>query len=223
MGKKDDIDREIATLIFCTHRKRRPRSITEIADIIESLRRKLGSYEAVSERVNLSTEMLREFRSVRLLDPTVRALVEQRAIDSVDLVYRISKLEPKKQRAIANKFLKDQLTGNDVRAIRSFKKGKEQSAREVISKITKSRNIRVYILQFKLPDKTRTTELRKRFERILGRTQIVDLRAKNGVASLGLSYRGQKRLREAAKKKKMTLRRFVNRFVERKQSVGKVL
>ena len=214
MAKATDKEVAIATLIACTRRKRRPKSITEIAGIIEFLWKELGSYKKVGETVGLSTEMLREFRSVKFLDPTVRTLVDKRVIDSVDLVYRISKLNAKAQKAVIEKFLKDDLTGDDARVVKSFQRRSGQSIRNTISKIMKSRNIRTYIVEFEIPRGKNMSQIRKRFEKIVGKTEIVSFVVNGKVAALELSYQGQKKLRERAKEKKITLRKFVIRLLK---------
>ena len=214
MAKLTDKEEAIATLIACTRRKRRPKSITEIAGIIEFLFKELGSYKKVGETVGLSTEMLREFRSVKFLDPTLRILVDKRVIDSVDLVYRMSKLNPKAQKAVIEKFLKDDLTGDDARVVKSFQRRNSQSIRNTISKIMKSRNIRTYIVEFEIPRGKKISQIRERFEKIVGKTEIISLVVNGKVAALELSYKGQKKLRERAKEKKITLRKFVLRLLK---------
>lgn len=214
MAKATEEEKAIATLIACTRRKRRPKSITDIADIIEFLWKELGSYKKVGETVGLSTEMLREFRSVKSLDPTVRTLVDKRVIDSVDLVYRISKLNAKAQKAVIEKFLKDDLTGYDARVVKSFQRRSGQPIRNTISKIMKSRNIRTYIVEFEIPRGKNMSQIRKRFEKIVGKTEIVSFVVNGKVAALELSYQGQKKLLERAKEKKITLRKFVIRLLK---------
>ncbi|UCG94435.1 MAG: hypothetical protein JSW13_01365 [Candidatus Aerophobus sp.] len=215
MLKKPKTEKAIATLIGCTRRKRRPKSITEIASIIEFLRKELGSYKAVGKAVGLSTEMLREFRSVESLDQDVKPLVDKRIIDSVDLVYRISKLNAKAQKAVIEKFLKNDLTGDDARVVKSFQRRSGQSIRNMISKIMKSRNIRTYILEFEMPSGKSKNQIRKRFEKIVGNAEIVSFFVNGKAATLALSYQGQKKLRERAKEKKITLRKFVIRLLKK--------
>lgn len=209
MAKGTEKEKAIVTLIGCTRRKRRPKSITEIAGIIEFLRRELGSYKKVGEIVGLSTEMLREFRSVKFLDPKVITLVDKRVIDSVDLVYRISKLDAKDQRAVIDKFLNDDLTGDDARVVKSFRRSSGQSIRNSISEIMKSRNIRTHIVEFEMPSGKNKSQIRKRFEKIVGKTEIVSFKVEKRMVALELSYKGQKKLRESAKGEKTTLRKFV--------------
>lgn len=209
MEEKVSVKKAISELIGCTRRKRRLKSIIEITDIIEFLHKELGTYRAVAERVGLSTEMLREFRSVRLLDPEVRELVEKRVIDSVDLVYRISKLDPKTQKAVVDKVLKDQMTGDDARVVKSLVVGRKGSGKAAILQTMKSRDIKTYLIQFRMPKERTSCQLRGDFSKIIGGREIVSFKFEKGMAVLELSYRGQKELRIAAKRRKKTLRKFV--------------
>jgi hypothetical protein len=210
------VKKAISELIGCTRRKRRPKSIVEIADIIEFLRAKLGTYRAVADRVDLSTEMLREFRAVKLLAPEMHRLVAERTIDSVDLVYRISKSKPATQKAIVRKVLQDALTGNDVRVVKSSSTG-QMSEQKALLRTIESRDIKTYLIRFQMPKRKSASEVQRDFSRIVGANQIVSLKIEKGVATLGLSYRGQKRLREAAKQEKEPLREFVMNILEQKR------
>ncbi|HUW19657.1 MAG TPA: hypothetical protein VMW16_10175 [Sedimentisphaerales bacterium] len=213
MAKTDEIEKAVVTLIGCTRRKKRAKSITDIAAMIEFLRDELGSYSAVANKVGLSTEMLREFRSVKQLDPEIHTLVEKRIIDSVDLVYRISKLDSKSQKALVEKFLKGDLTLDDARVLKSFKGAKGVSATYAISKVVRSRDIRTYILRFPVPRGRSKKLLREEFRKITGEQEIVAFKIEGQRAVLELSYKGQKKLRDAARRDKLTLARSVQNII----------
>jgi len=211
---KEKVEKAIATLIACTRRKKRPKSIIEIAHNIEFLKNELGSYKAVGETIGLSTEMLREFRSVKFLTPKIQILINKRVIDSVDLVYRISKLDDKGQEAVVATFLKNDLTGDNARAVKTFKKRSGKSTQHAISKIIKSRNIKTYKIEFGISKESVKSKLRKKFEKIVARNEIVSFEVENGKAILELSYQGQKNIREAARKENTTLREFVKSLLK---------
>jgi len=213
VAKTDEIEKAVVTLIGCTRRKKRAKSITDIAAMIEFLRDELGSYSAVANKVGLSTEMLREFRSVKQLDPEIHTLVEKRIIDSVDLVYRISKLDSKSQKALVEKFLKGDLTLDDARVLKSFKGAKGVSATYAISKVVRSRDIRTYILRFPVPRGRSKKLLREEFRKITGEQEIVAFKIEGQRAVLELSYKGQKKLRDAARRDKLTLARSVQNII----------
>ena len=213
------VKKAISELIGCTRRKRRPKNIIEIADLIEFLKTRLGTYKAVADRAGLSTEMLREFRAVKLLSPEIRTLVVDRIIDSVDLVYRIGKLKPEIQKDIVRKVLKDKLTGDDVRVVKSSSAG-QMSEREALIRTIKSRDVKTYLIRFQMLKGKSVGDVQRDFSRVVGANEIVSLKVKKGVATLGLSYRGQKRLREAAKRDDKTLRKFVINVLERGRERG---
>lgn len=210
------VKKAISELIGCTRRKRRPKSIIEIANLIEFLKTKLGTYKAVSDKVGLSTEMLREFKAVKFLSPEIHNLVAERIIDSVDLVYRIGKLRLETQKAIVHKVLQNTLSGNDVRVVKSSSAG-QMSEREALIRTVKSRDIKIYIIRFHMPKGKSSSAIRRDFSRIIRPKEIVSLKVEKGVATIGLSYKGQKKLREAAKQKNKTLREFVMNILEQKR------
>lgn len=207
-NKKSAVDEAIAMLIACTRRKQRPKSIVEIAGMIEFLRGQLGSYKSVSETVGISTEMLREFRSVDKLEGEIRSLVENRTIDSVDLVYRISKLDPATQRAVVRAVLVGRMMGDDARVVRSFS-GRRSSPEDAVTRTIKSRDVRTYLIKFATPADKRTSDLRNTFRMVVGNDEIVSVNTEDGTSTIELTYRGQKNLRRAAKEAGVTLRTFV--------------
>ncbi len=214
--KEMTVEKAVATLIGSTRRKNRPNSIAEIAEIIEFLRVRLGSYKAVGEAVGLSTEMLREFRSVERLSPYVKGLVAERVVDSVDLVYRISKLDAKGQRAVVQQYLESNVTGDDARAIKSYKQAGRRSTSEAIKKIRSSRDIRHYVLEFPLPKGGTKGKVRECFAQVVGKSEIVSVQTENKTARLSLSQKGQKKLRTAAKKAGKSLRTYVTNLLKEK-------
>jgi len=221
MEEEIAVKKAVSELIGCTRRKHqeRPKNIIEIAELIEFLRAKLGTYKSVAERVGVSTEMLSEFRSVRDLVPEVRQLVSKRVIDSVDLVYRISKLKPETQEAIVRQVLEGVMTGNDVRVVKSSIAGRMPEKTALLRTI-KSRNIKRYLIRFQMPKGKSAREVRRNFSKIIGVDDINFFKTEKGVVTLGVSSKGLKRLSEAAKRENKTLRKFVMSILERESEGG---
>jgi hypothetical protein len=212
-AKKPDVDEAIAILIACTRRKQRPKSIVEIARLIEFLRQELRSYKSVSDAIGISTEMLREFRSVEKLEGEVRSLVENRTIDSVDLVYRISKLNSATQRAVVREVLGGRMMGDDVRVVRSLSRS-HISPEDVVTRVMESRDVKTYVIKFPTPVRNKANQLRNTFRAVVGDDEIVSFDIEDGTGTIELTYRGQQNLRRAAKRAGMTLRRFVTSLLE---------
>ena len=86
----------------------------------------------------------------------------------------------------------------------------------MIKDYQKSKDIRVYVAQFRLPVRfNNRIDLRKRFEEIVGRREIIKWHLKGRVVVLELTVLGHKNLREAVRKQKTTLRKFVKSVVEK--------
>lgn len=207
----------IARLIANTHRTKRPNNLIEIAHDIRWLQNDLGSLKAVSETIGISTDMLRQFLSVERLCPEVHKLVKERKIDLVNIVHYMRSFSPKAQQVIAREVIAGRLSPNDIRVLAPLQKSLPHfTINQLISRVQKSRNIKVYIAYFRIPLGFKNTNvLKRRFEKIVGKTEIVSFTIKDQVGTLELTLVGQKKLREAAKKRNLSLRKFVDMVVQK--------
>ncbi len=211
-GKREIV---IARLIANTIRKRRPNNLIEIARDIRWLQKDLGSLEAVSGTIGISTDMLRQFLSVERLCPKVRKLVEERKIDLVNIVHYMRSFEPKAQQVIAREVIAGRLSANDIRVLAPLQKSLSHfTVGQLISRVQKSRDIKVYVAYFRIPLGFKNINaLKRRFEKIVGKTEILSFAVKDLVGTLELTLLGKKKLREAAKKRNLSLRKFVDMVV----------
>lgn len=102
-----ELDEATALSIIYANTKRKKRSIDLIAfaKTFKYLVDLYGSKSALSKKVGLSTEMVREFLIPLKLSKEVQKLISERKIDSVDVIREISALrDPTKQIAAANAF-----------------------------------------------------------------------------------------------------------------------
>jgi hypothetical protein len=223
-GLKDieNVEKALAIIISCTRRVKRPFDLVTLVENILYAKRCMGSLEAVGEAVKLSVRQLEDFLEVEKLCAEVITLVKKRAIDSVDIVKTISKLSPKKQKGLSKYIIKGRITSKDVRIITTFaKKFPRKSIEQVIAEYEKSKDIRLYVAQFRLPTSFNNMDgIHKRFIEIVGKDEIKKLKFNKEVAVLEVTAMGYKKLREAVRKKQMTLRKFiaaiVNEIGERK-------
>ena len=216
MNKGNERENVIARLIANTLKRKRPDNLIEIARYIRWLENDLGSLKAVSDVIRISTDMLRQFLSVERLCPEVRKLVEERKIDLVNIVHYMRNFDPEAQQTIAREVIAGQLSANDVRALAPLRKAlPELTIEKLILHIQRSRNIKVYVAYFSVPlgFKDAQEALRRRFEEIVGDSEIFSFAVKDHVGTLELTSVGQKKLREAAKEHKLSLRKFVDRIV----------
>lgn len=220
-------DQEIALrLIANTRRKKRPDSIVKIAGYIRKLESDVGSLKAVSEipGIDISEHMLRQFLSVERLCPEVKKLVEERKIDRINVVHYMRNFDPEAQKTIAKEVIAERLSANDVRVLAPLLKSLSGlTVEQLISKVIKSKNIKIYVAYFRVPPELKDDEaLRRRFEDIVGESEVKSLTVEDHIGTLELTTVGQKMLREAAKQHKLSLRKFVDTVVHR-QVEGELL
>lgn len=217
MEQDKKLKKAVALIIACTRRIKRPKDIVTLARSISYAEKRIGDLEAVAEVVGLSVRQLKDFQTVQKLCAEVKILVKNRVIDSVDVVKNISKLPPKKQKTLATHFADGKVTSKDVRIITTFaQKFPGKSIEKVITDYQKSKDIRVYVAQFRLPPHfNNRIGLCKKFEEIVGQREIMKWHLKDRVVVLELTVLGHKKLREAVRKQRSTLRKFVTSIVEK--------
>ncbi len=216
MNRENKREIIIAQLIANTRRKKRPNNLIQIAGEIRWLENDLGSLKAVSETIGISTDMLGQFLSVERLCPEVQKLVEERKIDLVNVVHYMRNFDAKAQRVIAGEVIAGRLSGNDIRVLAPLRKSlPDLTIKQLISRVEKSRNIRVYVAYFLIPQRLKDTErLKRRFEKIVGKTEIVSFSVKNRIGTLELTTIGRKKIRKAAKERNLSLRKFIDMIMQ---------
>lgn len=210
-----EVEPIIARLIANTRKRKRPNNLVEIAHDIRQAQNKLGSLEAVAETISLSTDQLWQFLSVEQLCPEVQKLVEERKIDLVNIVHYMRNFDGEAQQVIAREVIAGRLSGEDIRALAPLQKSLPHlSVHGLISRVQKSRDIKVYVAYFRVPVGFRDVNgLRRRFERIVEQSEIVSFTVEGQIATLKLTPSGRKKLRGAARERNMSLRKFVEAVV----------
>jgi hypothetical protein len=205
------LEKSLSLIIACTRRVKRSKDLFTLAKNISFAAKKIGGIEKLAKAVNLSVQQLKDFLSVGDLCAEVKELVGKRAIDSVDVVKTISKLPVKKQKVLAENLVKGKIASKDVRIITTFaKKFCDKPMAKVIEDYQSSKDIRLYVAQIGLPQRfTNQRGLRNRFEEIVRKSEIKRLQFERGIAVLEVTTLGYKRLREAVRKRQMTLRKFI--------------
>ncbi len=194
---------------------RRNKNLWEIAEALEWAEKKWGGLKNVSERIDVSVGMLRQFFSVRnISSPPLKKLVRERKIDSVTIVHKIRNFEEAKQNQIANAVLSGRLSSSDVRVLIPFiLKHPELSIDEAITYVESSKNKKVYVIKYDIPAHTNLNLIRKQIEKTVNKSEIIQVNNKHGIGRIELTRRGLKILREAAKAKKLSLRQFVEKMI----------
>jgi hypothetical protein len=211
---QSEVEDALAGLIASTKRIHRKLNLLQIAKKIEIARKGLGNLRNVSEAIGLSTEMLRQFSRVTKLDPEARRFVMQGAIKSVDIADRISRLPAADQFLVAQRVARGELNSDDVRAVISFRKDQPKlPISKVISRVTGSRNIREYVVQFRVPAEEELKNIEDRFSKLLGQDVVRSVNLEKGLGTLILNEDGKKRFELIAKEKGLTKRALVKKII----------
>ncbi len=211
-----DIQKALAALIKNTRTTRRYLSLIEIAEWIDVAIQGLDSLKEVSDRIGLSTKMLKQFQYVKKLNPKVQKLFASRKIDSVDIAVHLSMFNDKEQIVVAKKAASGNLNSADVRAIREFRK--EVSGldiNDVIEKVKASRDIKQYVVEFVVRSKIIDDKiLRDRFSKVMEQKNIVSLSLKGSIGKIIINNRGRKLLQQYAKKHRLTNEQAIAALVQ---------
>lgn len=196
MNRESKLETIVARLIANTLRKKRPNNLIEIALDIRWLEKELGSLKAVSNIIGISTGMIRRFLSVEQLCPEVQKLVADRKIDLINAVHYMRNFRREEQKIIAKEYVLGKLSANDIRVLAPLHNNiPKLNINQLISRVQKSKNIRIYVAYFRLPAGFSDTEgLKKRFERVVGNNNMVSLSIKDSIGTLELNSVGQKNL-----------------------------
>ena len=217
-SQKDEINEALVALIASTKRKNRKLYPLEVVEKIQIAKKGIGSLPKVAKRIGLSYEMLRQIYSVRNCSEGVKELVRERKLESYDILYRLSKLPPSSQIAVAKRVIAGELTSEDVRAIVTFHGDFPSiSIGKIIERIKSTRNIKQYVVYFESGSaKINPAALRSRFESIFGKGNIISLKEDDSVGELVLNVDGKNRLQKEAKRRGVTKRNLIRKLVVEK-------
>jgi hypothetical protein len=144
-----DEETALATIFANTRRKKRPDNLVTVAESFAYLAKLYGSQKAVAEKVDLSTEIVRQFLQILELPRDIKEMISDRRIDRLDVAYRISKLRDAGQQMAAAK-IAPALLSKDMRDIERLVQHAdievEDSERMVME--SKPKELHVFIVDF---------------------------------------------------------------------------
>lgn len=148
MKKMDEIT-ALAIVFGNIRRKKRRENLVHIAEAFDFLVKLYGSQRAVSEKVGLSAEMIRQFLTVLKLCPKVKQMFLKREIDSVDVAKELVVLKnPSKQlkaaREIAGMLSKD---ARDTRRLSREKNTPIEKAKQTVL-AEKEKSVHLFMVDF---------------------------------------------------------------------------
>lgn|GEM_PF-759680 len=210
----DDVEHALAALIGSTKRRFRSLTLLEVAHYIEVALSAYDGFPALADAIDVSPETLRRFLRARRLCPSVKRLIVEGAISSIDIADSLGRLPGKDQPTVAKSVLRGELSSEDVRAVVSIRKDlPEEKIAFLIDRVKSSRNIKHYVIEFLIPDCTTVKDVRKSFATALGVDNIVSFGKSGGIHIITLTADGQRRLSEMARQVKLTKRRLVDKIL----------
>jgi len=201
----DDLDSALAVLISSTKRKKRPFSISDVANAIEVACSHLGSLAEVGERIGLSVTMLSQFLQVRKLSEKLLGMVANRSIDSVDMVNHFANMTHQEQDAIATMVNEHGWNTNDIRDYVGIRKNdKDSSVDDLIKQVEKSRTVKHYVVECVARGGISPFEVRSRLRVYIENDQIIFIDVMGSVVSVTFSKLGYEEYKLQAKNEQVS-------------------
>src|SRR5665213_1350924 len=142
-SKEAKAEEALAALLANTKRHQRKLSLVGIYHYLEIAKKSLGGLDNVAHLIGISSKMLKQFESVRLLTPEVKKLFENRKIDSVDIAVHLASFSANEQKIISREIVEGKIDSNDVRAIKYLGQStNESSIEKKLDKVVTSKNIK---------------------------------------------------------------------------------
>lgn len=205
----------IARIIASTKRKKRGLSILEIANDIQSLKEQLGGLDAVAKEVGISVGMLNQFLSVFKLSTTIQELVKKREVDSVALVFMMSKFEEKDLQDLLAPIINNGITSQELKVLLPYRKQfKSDNILELLERVRRSKNVKVSVIRFPKSDALSVEKIEKEIRTKIGAENYISTEEENGVTNIKISKKGEKLLRNAAKGMKTTFQKYILRLLD---------
>ncbi len=217
LSRKDErrLNEALAALIANTRRGKRKLTLVEFVEYLRVAEKLLGNLRKVAERISLSEEMVRQFTRVEKLSPPVRRLAASGELSSVDIADRLSRLPTDDQLMVARGILAGKLTPYDLRAILALRKTTPRTPiRKIIDRIISSRNIRVYLAEFVVPEPpVPDSIIMGRISRALGRGHVKRVETSGRFGRVVLDDEGKIALEQSARKERITKWELLHRLV----------
>jgi DNA-binding transcriptional regulator YdaS (Cro superfamily) len=208
----------LAVLISSTRSKKRVLPLTEIAKWLEIAVAKLGSYEAVAQRIGLSPHMLRQFSNVRRLPESVQQLFESRQLDSVDACTHLAMLPETEQIILATALTSGEIDTKDLRAIvQLHQRDRSSSIDDLLQRVKESKTRHEYVAEFVVRGAKTRAALLSAFEKHIPPKEIVRLEVNGAFGRLVLTQKGKQALSNTARILKVPIKHVIPNFLRDSQ------
>jgi hypothetical protein len=209
-------EKALARLILSTKRTKRNFNLVQVYEDLVFLLSNGDTIKSLSTKLGVSPGMLNQFLSIEKICPELVQYVESREIDSVTLVFNLSKFNINDQIAIADYLSNDELTSHDVRALLPLRRqNPDIEIKDLIIRLLDSKKVKLSVIKFPKSALLIIPEaFKKRIKKIIGDENFDDLIEDNEMYSLKISQKGEKELRKVAKKNKKDLNSYFNSLLK---------
>jgi hypothetical protein len=220
MRNKKEIDSKaeeaLAALLANTKRHQRKLSLVDIAEYLESAKKKFGGLNAVAGLIGLSPKMLKQFEAVKQLTPEVQKYFKSRKIDSVDIAVHLVEFSSPDQIKISKDIIDGKVDSGDVRAIKYLDQSSDKhSLGKIVEKVISSKNIKEYVFEYKFEeDFLKNKKLLSVFKKNIGAQNFRIEKKGTSIHRLIVNASGKKWLEKEAKKKNMTKKKLIQKITE---------
>ena len=211
---KPRLKRALAVLLSSTRTKMRPLPLTEVAAWLRVAVSGLGDYRAVSDRLGISTKMLRQFSCVDRLAPEVRELFSLRQLDSVDAAAHLGMLPPRDQILVAKELAAGRIDTSDIRALVQLRKfGASKSVQALLDRVREGKTKRHFVAEFVVRGSATKDQISDAICRFVEPMEVVELKVDGVLGKLVLTQSGKKQLSRAARELNVTIKQVISRIL----------
>lgn len=218
MKQATTCEEALASLIACTKRRRRPKSLVEIADDLDIAIACYGDIDSVASKIGISVSMLRRFLTVHRLAPSLQHLVASRSVDSIDAVAELASLPSNLQNKLAEEFTSKKLEYDtaDIRSIvRILNRTPDEPIDNVCKKVIAAKTIQIYVYEFVRRDSLGgEVNIEDRVKNVLGSDSFFGLELGAATVRLKLTEAGKKKVALLAKERRLKVSVLIQRICE---------
>ncbi|MDI9312233.1 MAG: hypothetical protein QM535_18635 [Limnohabitans sp.] len=209
-----DINIAIGKLLANTKTKKRPFNIVEVANQINIVLKK-QSLNELATTLGIKSAMLSKFLSVYKLPNFIKELVESRVIDSVAVVFYLSKLGEKDLYELLPFLKDDKINSVELKSFLPFRKQHPtQSIAELYNQHIASKNIKVSVIRLAETDlKSGIENLKNNLYNLLPQSEIITIEKNKKFVDIKLTKGGENLLRDKARNKNITLQNLIQEIV----------
>lgn len=204
----------IGRILSNTKRKKRPCSLVEIANDFETALTQKSKNE-LSEIIGISSNMINKFTSVNKLPLSIKKLVEERLVDSVALVYDLTKLSNKDLMELEPLLKENKINSNELKVFLPFRKQHpSKSIIELYNQQLNSKNIKVSVIRLQKSDGNNDLiGLKNKLAKIISSDEILDLEINNNNLDIKITKNGELELRKIAREQNKTFQSLIQDII----------